>query len=192
MEKSVSMYLRNLIQLRCNPQRALQPVLTSFRSSRDIAVGHLYALAFQPAGQELEADLSVVDPENPDKKIQAVGLIENVDWSGPNAVIKVSMRVSSKNKAIIQEALCLPKEPLLVEAQWAVYDYDFPAGKYFKVFYTIDKPLVLGLEHSVYINNYAEECEGNFLHEIYLPLLPEIEYPRSGIRLYFPYGRQGI
>lgn len=193
MEKVIPMYLRNLIQSRCNYQRAFQPFFSDFGvSSHESSIGHLYKLSFQPSGEELEADLSVVDLENPDEKKQVVGIFESVYWSGsPDSNLELSFRVSGKNKAIIQEALCLPKEPVQVVAHWAIYDCFFPTGKYFKSFYMIEKPLVFGLQDAVQIVvNYAHVGERS-LYEVYMPLIPKSEVPNQALGCVFrPGGKE--
>ena len=105
---------------------------------QDAKIGYLLSLSLND--QELEADLSVRDPQNPDKKSNAVAVIENMRWEGlPTDPISLCGRISTKNKATMQEVFCSSSEGVKIEAEWVVFEYDYHTGKYFRSFYTNKK-----------------------------------------------------
>lgn len=116
-------------------------------------IGHLVKLSFPASDRELVADTAVFDPENPERKLNVAGVIEEMTWDGDaNDPISICFCLSPQNKALFQEALTLMPRKTEVEAEWVVYDYDYQTGKYFKRFYTEKKPLKFFIteNHTIY------------------------------------------
>lgn len=110
----------------------------------DIKIGHFLKFSF--ANQALEADIPVWDPQNFNKIINVVAIIENIRWNGlANSPIEVRGRVSSKNKALMQECICSSDGRFECEAAWVVYEYDYDAGRYYRSFHTDEKTVNLKL-----------------------------------------------
>lgn len=114
----------------------------AYRMCDTTRIGYFLKLSF--GNKTLEADTRVRDPQDPDKEINVVVVIDRLDWDGlPTSYFQISGRVSSKNRALMQEALCSSNGKFELEAEWVFYEYDYDEGKYFRSFYTNQKGVKL-------------------------------------------------
>lgn len=156
------MYLP-IIVAQCDVQRSLNPL---FESSRNVLnknvhskIGHLLSFSFLPQGVALKSDITVCNPENPQSKDAVVDVIEAMEWHDFNEAMSIFFRISPQNKVIMQETLSFPAHQIRIRLEWMVYDYDYVAGKYFKHFYTYQKPItcVIKENQKVYIANEIDD-----------------------------------
>ena len=124
-ENTCPVYIRTA-DLDCNPIKTCRPHLIDKYGSqeKETAIGHLVNLKFLPSGRELIADLRVPDPENKQNNNTIAGVVELVRWGMPDLIIAMSVFVSHKNKAIIQEVLCSAQQEVSIAAEWIIYDFD--------------------------------------------------------------------
>lgn len=112
-------------------------VTYNFTLGSTAPVGHLLSLSFTNSGKDLVADTPVPNPESPDEKINIIGAFDFIQWEGgPTEPIQADFRISPQNKAILQEALSSLTGGAELEAQWAIYNYDYKEKKYFMTFHT--------------------------------------------------------
>lgn len=136
-------------------------------------VGHV--VKFSINGKELVNDSSVWNPQNPTQSSPVVGIIEIIRWDGKRSDnIEISMRVSAKNKALLQEYFCSSKGDPQLEVEWVLYEYDHAEKKYFRSFYTDTKPvkLTIGKDNLCYISRDIDRYNPNGFYIIELALSP--------------------
>ena len=108
----------------------------NFVKSGTAKVGHLLSMAFTNSGKTLKADTKISDPENPDSRINVVGVFDHIDWLGDETnPVAVSFRLSPVNKSILQEALSSKTGGIEVSAKWVIYDYSYLDKTHFKHFH---------------------------------------------------------
>jgi len=125
---------------------ALDPVhAIKFRLDDQELIGHVTGLSFPvgPTKTELMGDIPVADPTNPSSKVEVVGVIEDIKWSGGQTdPLDLRMRVSPTNKGKIASAFG-PEGGADVEIMFALYEYDHANNKYFTAL-SSDSKLVKG------------------------------------------------
>lgn len=129
--------LRYIISANCDTDDAY-----NFNNSTKSRIGHLLKLLFPAAQRELKPDIVVSNPENPTVKNTVVGIFNTITWAGASTdPIEAEFKITFQNKAMVQEILCLFPDNNEIEAEWVIYEYDYQQKKYFKRFYTYQKPL---------------------------------------------------
>jgi hypothetical protein len=113
--------------------------------------GHLLELTVNGIG--LQADTIAWDPVN-SKKDNVVAIIDEIEWVGsPTEPIGFCIRISPKNRAMLREALVSSDEKPVFELKWVVYEYDYDAKQFYRVFYTDKEPIILTPDGRIRIQN---------------------------------------
>lgn len=96
-------------------------------------------------GTEIKAEVVVCDPADPTRQMTIAAPIEAVYWNSecPDQSIHLTCRISPQFKSSLLEVLCGAKVKPKVEAQWAIYEYDYSKQKYYRSFHTDDKTILL-------------------------------------------------
>ena len=112
-------------------------VAFNFSVGKQVRVGHVTALTFTISSKSLKADTEVKDPTNPDSAVQAVASVDCIRWDGnPTHAIHMIGRLSPENKGLMKDALASSNGGADVSVKFDIYEYDFTAKKYFKMFTT--------------------------------------------------------
>jgi hypothetical protein len=107
----------------------------NFKKDKQTPVGFLTKLKL--GDKELKADLSCKDPTNPTKEIKAVAVLNDVLWeTGITDAVYFTGQVSVDNKQEVALLVYTTMVNVLTEFQFAVYEYDPKAKKYFICFHS--------------------------------------------------------
>lgn len=183
------------IEVCCNSKKAYQFDLASSEPSSNVKrIGHLITLAFPSANKELMPDLVLANPETPQVKNKAAGVIERIAWAGgSDDQVEISCRLSFQNKRIFQEVLSTWKGDEDLRAEWIIYDYDVDQKKYFKRFYTCEEPVMLGIAENTRI--WITEDADDFVQDPVNFILEASLTPRRTSKkqlLGFAFGADGL
>jgi hypothetical protein len=90
------------------------------------------------SGTELAADTKIPDPENPTKEIEVVAILDGlIYWlGGPTDPLLLPGRLSTANKATLNQAVNSLNAGAEQEVEFVVCDYDDTANGYFKSFFS--------------------------------------------------------
>jgi hypothetical protein len=117
-----------------------------FSINNRVLLGYILAWKFTGSGTQLNADLEVPDPENPESKMKVVAVLDFVKWSGGRIdPLEVRGRLSYDNKALLKTCVSSLDGGADVEVSWRVVCYDDKEKKYFKKFHTDDKNILLAI-----------------------------------------------
>lgn len=148
-----------LIEAECNEMDALDFDPENLGvNSRTRCIGHLIRFSFPGVQTEMVQDLSLTNPEKPAMKDPAVGVFNFIGWEGePGDPINFDLKISPRNKAILQEAFCSSTNEIpVMEVEFVIYDYDYHNKTYFKKFYTIDNPVKFVPSEDYRFNIYGD------------------------------------
>jgi hypothetical protein len=109
------------------------------RDSQEI-VGHLNALKIGDV--QLEPDLTVTDPTNPDATVKVVGVVSGIQWNGGYAepvTLAAQLSTENKNKLLVLQHKSMSNTE--VEYQFTIYDFDPKAKTYYRCFHSNDVSL---------------------------------------------------
>jgi hypothetical protein len=108
----------------------------NFDINEQLSVGHITSLTIGTT--ELNADLSVTDPEFPNgDTIKVACVISAIFWSGGFAdPIQFSCQVSNDNKQALEFLVDQTLSNTDVQFSFNVYDWDLTKQKYYKAFHT--------------------------------------------------------
>ncbi len=112
----------------------------NFQKDQQERVGFVRSLKI--GGDEINADLKVIDPMDLESNIDVVGVISRIAWDGGfDDPIMAAFRVSRANKNVLATKQHQRLSNTQVEFEFVVYEYDQGANQYFKSFHTIGEQL---------------------------------------------------
>lgn len=84
-------------------------------------------------GQDIRADIPVLNPENPDQEMAVFAVLQEASWSmDPNEPIQIAGQVSVNNKKIIDVLFIMGIQDPNVVFQFVIYEYDPDTKQYYK------------------------------------------------------------
>ena len=107
----------------------------NYKKDKQTPVGYITRLQIGP--QALAADQTVRDPTDPTRDLKVVAVLSEVLWeTGVTDAVYLSGQISTANRQ--NTLLFLPSDPANIQVvfQFAVYDYDPLAKKYFLAFHS--------------------------------------------------------
>jgi hypothetical protein len=105
-------------------------------------LGYITKMSFTTSGKALGADVPVSDPEDPDKKIKVVAILDQIRWlGGPTDPVEITGRLSPKNQGILAEGVSSLTGGADLEMAFTVKKFDHDAKKYFQRFHTDGKDI---------------------------------------------------
>ena len=107
----------------------------NFQKDSQEVIGHINYL--KVGDTVLASDLNVTDPENIGKYVKVFGVASGIHWNGGYAepvTFSAQVSVDNKNKLATLQHKSLANAK--VEVQFAFYDYDPKAKKYYKCFHS--------------------------------------------------------
>ena len=122
-----------VVNVACNVKAAYD-----FESGNPANIGHILKFSFPNSGEELEADIEVLDPMTT-KPLHVVAIVESAVWDGGRSdTLHLVGRVSAKNRANLKTALVDAAE---VKLKYNIKCYDHDAEEYYEHFHTHDEEL---------------------------------------------------
>ena len=112
----------------------------NFQKDQQMLVGHI--VACKVGSDQLDADISVTDPNDISKDVRVFGILSSISWTGGYAdAIQFGCQVSTKNKTKIATLVHKSLANTEVLFKFNVYDYDPKEKKYYKCFHSNDADL---------------------------------------------------
>lgn len=101
-------------------------------------VGYIDEMSFSN-GAVLKEKFSIPDPENPNKLLDVVGVLDHICWSGdPTQPVIFKGRVLYKNRGTLKTCLLARDNAPDITISWTVKAYDATEKKYYKMFHAKD------------------------------------------------------
>ncbi len=147
-----------------------------------------YILKLTVNGQKIEDYMQISDPQNPEKKLDVVALIRDMQWNGqPKNPLGISGKLSPSVRASLLEALCSSNEAPKIEIEWVIYSYDFNERKYFRNFHTGEQPIILTLLVNSFNTNsgYDRDHVSPFKFLFYGDFTPPVGYEDQNLYVAF-------
>ena len=120
-------------------------VTQGFNFEKDVQITFGYVNYLKIAGQEIAADLTVADPQDPVGTLNVCGVISGIYWHGGYSdAVMFTAQVSTTNKNTLATMIHKSMANTETEFSFTVYDYDFDTKVYFKSFHT-DSVILKGL-----------------------------------------------